>query len=94
MRSLITGRHFRLEANPRTTTFDLVLSVRRRRLRWLGHIMRLDQHSLVRQAVVEQARLGRPGDMRMDVPPHVSVDDLGPIAANRDDWRKLARELR
>ena len=42
--SHITGRSYRDEARPSTTSFDLVRSIRIRRFRWLGHILRLDRH--------------------------------------------------
>ena len=52
----ITGRTYREEAvNP---TFNLVAAIRRHRKQWLGHILRLQEDSLLRTAVCSLASSG------------------------------------
>ena len=46
MLSRITGKHFQNEVSPYTSTsFNLVRSIRRRRLKWLGQILRKGEAS-------------------------------------------------
>ena len=54
MLTRITGRSFREEARAESTTFDLVKSIRVRRFRWLGQILRCDPGRLIYQAVEAQ----------------------------------------
>ena len=52
--SHITGLSAHEEASARTRTHDLVGAIRRRRYRWLGHILRMPNNRLVKEAVKVQ----------------------------------------
>ena len=51
----ISGKTIREEARANSTSYDLVLSIRKRRLCWLRHMLRL---GLIRRAIVEQLKEG------------------------------------
>ena len=72
----ITGRSYRDEAV--TPTYDLVRSVRQRRMRWLGHILRMP--------ALYPARL-----LLMDC--HLSLDELVILAKVRAGWEARVRNL-
>ena len=93
MLSRITDRSIPTEARPLTTSFNLVMKIRERRFRWLGHIIRDGPGSIMYQALVVHHSMGHAGNLMMDVPPHNSIDDLRPIANDRDKWRALAKAL-
>ena len=76
MLARITGKSFREEANSRKTSYDLVSKIRQRRMRWLGFILRQPQERLIHQAVAVQLELEKKGDLRMDAPPHQTMEDL------------------
>ena len=52
--SRFTGKSIHEEASTRSRTFDLVSAIRIRRLRWLGHILRMPDNRLVKLAVKVQ----------------------------------------
>ena len=79
----ITGRSYRMEAV--SPTFDLVAAVRSRRLRWLGHILRMPVDRLLHQTVCELAAGGPPypaGSILMDC--HITFEELLVQAGNRE----------
>ena len=47
----ITGKTIREEATTATKTYDLMASIRARRLQWLGDILRMEEGRLVKKAV-------------------------------------------
>ena len=51
MLSHITGRTAHEEASTKTRTFDLLTAIRARRLKWVGHILRMDPERLVYKAL-------------------------------------------
>ena len=51
MLSHITDNNHKYEASADTTTFNLLQWIRARRHRWLGHILRLPDERLIKQAV-------------------------------------------
>ena len=51
MLSHITGKTAHEEASSATRTFDVVAAIRARRLKWVGHILRMDSKRLVHKAV-------------------------------------------
>ena len=82
----ITGRSYREEAL--SPTFDLTAAVRSRRMRWLGHILRMPEDRLLHQTVRELAADGPPyqaGCLLMDC--RASFEDLVEQAADRATWR-------
>lgn len=99
--SVITGRGIAKEAGCRQT-FDLVSYLRVSRLRWLGHVLRMDPVRYVKQAAValfdrspESLRLS--GSLLMDAPECSSFSELVALAgAHRDhaEWDQLVRALR
>ena len=51
MLSHITGKSKREEATAVTTTFDILVWIRARRLKWAGHILCLDDKRLIRHTL-------------------------------------------
>ena len=74
--TLITGKSIRDEARACTTTFNLVRNIRRRRLKWLGKILRNGEDKLTYNAILDQHSMDRPVNLLMDAPPHSSVTEL------------------
>ena len=60
--SHITHKSVHEEASARTRTYDLVADIRRRRFKWLGHILRLKGFRYVKEAVRVQMELDLPGN--------------------------------
>ena len=93
MLARITGRSVREEARSTTASFDLVKTVRVRRLRWLGQILRGDQSRLLFRAVAHQFQNRSTGDLFMDAPPHKNLDDLITLAADTTFWKSLESSI-
>ena len=80
-------------------SFDLVARLRSRRLRWAGHILRLEEASLIRRmliATVERDLVeGRrhAGGLLEDAPTFESVEQLLELAFDRTGWRALVLDL-
>ena len=87
----ITNREIRDEA--KDPTFDLCMHLRSQRLRFLGHVLRADEDSIVRRVILSQGTNHRNGDLFTDAPVHDTLDDLIEIARDRDQWRQLVEEL-
>ena len=83
----ITGRSVREEVRSTTSSFDLVKSVRVRRLRWLGQILRGDPTRLLFTTVVHQYHNRSSGDLFMDVPNHGNFDDLIFLTSDKIFWK-------
>ena len=72
--ALITGREIRQEAGKMGQTFDLVADLRVRRLKWVGHVLRMDDSRYVKQSIKalwkmkKNGKLRREGSVLMDVP--------------------------
>lgn len=85
----LTGRRIRDEN--RDPIYPLVDKVRQRRLRWLGHTLRLDEGRLVRVAALklaEQCLSGeksRKSTVLMDAPPYNTVRELAEYAEDVQD---------
>jgi hypothetical protein len=93
----ITGRGYRDETvDP---TFDLVARLRSRRLRWAGHILRLEESSLLRRVVLAEVQrdLDRgaqeSGGLLMDALQFDSVEQLVRQASDRVEWREAVWAL-
>ena len=69
--------------------YDLVAELRVRRLRWVGHILRKDERSLVRQVLLKFNAIypeGYPkGSLLMDAPRHETVSDLIALAGTHEE---------
>jgi hypothetical protein len=89
---LITGRSYRSEAV--SPTFNLVKAVRQRRMRWLGHILRMPDERLLSQAVRAIASDGPPyptGSILMDC--HEEFDELQTVADDRAVWNSICNNI-
>ena len=82
--------------------FDLVAMLRVRRLRWLGHVLRMDESRLQRQVLLKFDIIypdGYPeGSILMDAPAHNNIRDLIPKAGahgpgNHTEWDELVLNL-
>ena len=103
MLARISGRSYREEARPSTTSFNLVLSIRRRRLRWVGHILRDEgrrllgqregERRLVCHALAEQREAAEYGDLWMDTPPHSSLEQAAELALDKAAWEETVKAL-
>ena len=93
MLARFTGKSIPQEARRATCSFDLVRSIRVRRFKWLGHILRAGPSRLIYQAVEEQRRLALPGNILMDAPPHSGLMDLASQARDRQAWRAMSKKL-
>ena len=95
MLSHFTGKSVHDEARDSTTSYNLNLQIRKRRLRWLGHILRLGQHRLIRKAVEEQLAMGTGGNLLMDAPKGCTINELTTLANmdNNQTWRKMVKSL-
>ena len=89
----ITGKIFREEVGTRTTSFDLVRSIRQHRMQWLVHILRAGDDRLLYQAVAVQAEIDNSGNLLMNAPPHNSLQELSLLAADRVGWKRLVRNI-
>ena len=83
----ITGEEYRVTAI--SPAYNLLLSVRQRRLRYLGHLLRLPHDSVVRRTLVAMAGGGNrypEGSLFMDCQGS-ELKDLETLAVNRTAWR-------
>ena len=91
---VITEKSYRETAtNP---DFDLVRSIRQRRLRYLGHILRLPEDRLLRRALFAYIMGGDSvpeGSLVMDFNNFQSLDELAKVAADRKQWEELVDNL-
>ena len=93
MLSRLTGKSIPQEARSATCSYNLVRAIRKRRLKWLGHILRAGPGRITYQAVEEQRRMGLPGNLLMDAPQHITLGDLAVKAKDRLYWRGLASTI-
>ena len=57
-------------------------------LKWLGDILRTGPERITYQAVKEQRRLGLSGNLLMNSPPHVTLEELAAKVKDRGLWKK------
>jgi hypothetical protein len=97
---IITGRDYRAETVE--PTFDLLGRLRSRRLRWAGHILRLEEASLLRRVLLAQveeelqggaARARAAGGLLKDAAPYSSVEELLVLARDRKGWQASVHAL-
>ena len=94
MLASFTSKTIQQEARPLTTSLNLVLRLRKTRLRWLGHILRGGKDQLTYQAIKAQFMSRMKGSLLTDAPPHTCIEDLIPLAEDRAHWRALVRKLK
>ena len=82
--SFISSRSIRDEYI--SPSWNLMASLRVRRLRFLGHVLRMDESRLVRKAVLTLRNPYPPGFILMDTPPHESLDQLIDMARDKESW--------
>ena len=90
--SQMTGRSARDEA--RQPTLCAVQWARFHRAKWLGHIMREDELSLVKAAVISSYGRGVEGTLMDEAPPHRSIPHLCALASKADGfWEGWCAQL-
>ena len=93
MLARFTGKSIPAEARPATCSFNLIHKIRQRRLRWVGHILRQGPGRIIYTALAAQAISNTEGNLLMDAPPHVHLDDLVPLAMDRATWGSMVRHI-
>ena len=79
----------------RDPPFDLVLTIRKRRLRYLGHILRMEQDRLVKRTLIALTKGGTvypEGSLFMDVE-NRSFKELELLAKQKGHWSELVDGL-
>ena len=79
---------------PASTSLNLVLRLRKTRLRWLGQILRNGPSHITYQAIIAQSQSNAEGSLLADAPPHTDFDDLTSLAGNHFIWNKEIRDLK
>ena len=90
---VMTGEHYRETAT--APAYDLVLAVCRRRLRYLGHVLRMPAERMVRcalMALVSDSVMYPTGSLFSDCQ-GVALPQLVAMAANRAMWRAKVASL-
>ena len=91
--SRFTDKDAHTGASARTRSYDLVHAIRKRRFKWLGHILRMPGQRLIKLAVRVQHSQGIQGDMFMDIPGNPSFEAISKLAQNRKIWRRMSCRL-
>ena len=91
---IITGKDYRDTAvNP---DYNLMLAIRKRRLRYVGHILRMEPDRLVRKTLCAYVNGGigplPEGSLLMDCP-EMPFDVLTELAGHRGNWEKRVANL-
>lgn len=95
----ITGKTFQemaTHSGDAVAPFDFVTHVRRRRLEWLGHLLRHeDENRLIYKGLADMYELkGKiEGTILLDAPSTSTFAELVDIASDRKEWRKRVREF-
>ena len=90
---IITGEHWRETAT--RPAYNLNLAIRRRRLRYLGHLLRMDSNRLVRRTLIAYTNGGNnapEGSLLQDCPGQ-TIDQLALEASDRKQWARRVNEL-
>ena len=82
--SFITGNSIRSEYL--WPSWDLVATLRVRRLRFLGHVLRSDEERMTRRAILTLKKPYPPGFILMDAPRHSTPQELIPMAEDKESW--------
>ena len=97
MLSHITGKTKQEEATAATTSFNIIAWIRSRRLKWVGHILRIpdNEKRLIKTTLKHIYNSQQPGDILMDLPAHLkSWEDMQKFTEDRVRWRSLVRRLK
>ena len=98
-RKCMQGKHFRSTfgyfGNTVTPLYDLVLAVRQRRMRYLGHVLRMPPDRIVRRALVALVKGGTcyPEGSLFDDCGVASLRELVDTAKDRSAWRAKVASL-
>ena len=88
-----TGKSRADESRRATCTYSLCDDIRRRRMTWLGHILRMQKEQgeerLVKLAVRVQYEMDAKGDLFMDAPATNTFEEVEALAQDRTVWRRL-----
>ena len=87
--SRFTGKDAHTEASARTRSYDLVRAIQVRRLKWLGHIMRMKGPRLVKIAIEAQHKQGLTGDMFDALPRDIKFRQIHAAAQDRKLWKNI-----
>ena len=74
---------------------NILLLIRQRRMRFLGHILRMEPSRLLRRTLIAYCHGGElvpPGSLLEDCP-RMLLDDLATLASDRHGWTKRIDEL-
>ena len=94
MLSHITGKTKHEETTKDKTTFNILAWIRARRLKWVGHILRLDNKRLIKQALKVIYDNRQEGDILMDVPQELNWQQLQEMAEDKNGWRARVHTLK
>ena len=92
MLSHITGKSHKQEAGP-DCTFNLLSWIRARRLKWVGHILRMNDNRLIKQTLHHIYENRQKGDILMDTPDE-SWQELTKRAQDRTTWRAMVHKVK
>ena len=84
-----TGKDAHQEASTRTRSYDLIKAIRQRRFRWLGHVLRMRGDRLVKVAARVQFERQRKGGFFMDLPGHLTFEEIEELAQDRKAWKSM-----
>ena len=93
MLSRMTKKTIPQEARPATCSYNLVKAIRKRRLKWVGEILRAGPTRLTYQAIEEQNRMALPGNLLMDAPPYTTLEELAITAKDQVQWKILVNSI-
>jgi hypothetical protein len=92
---MITGKDTREEF--RNPVFDLLRSIRGRRLKWAGEVLRREETYLPRRVALAELRRyegGKAGGIFQDAPKGVSVEELVELANLQGFWGERVDSIR
>ena len=88
-----TGKDTHQEASARTRSYDLIKAIKQRRFKWLGHLLRMRGDRLVKLAVRVQFARGQDGGFFVDLPYHLSLEEIEELAQERKIWKRLSTHV-
>ena len=88
-----TGKNIPSEARPATCSLNLILKIRQRRLRWVGHILRKGPGHITYTALAVQSTRNLEGNLLMDAPPPTHLSELTHLAMDRAAWSSMVRHI-